>query len=134
MSLSDGERVLIVRMEFEKSDRFMAQADANASMGMWDVVANRIYYAVFHAAAGMFIHDGYEVRSHTGAVVVFGQKYVATGLFTGEDGRLYSKLQDLREKSDYNLVYQSNEEEMRPLIEKSKALVEKFKIVAGVVA
>ena len=55
-----------------------------------------------------------------------------TGIFTPEDGRLYAKLQDLREKSDYNLVYQSNQQEMKPLLEKSKGLIERIKAyVAG---
>lgn len=51
---------------------------------------------------------------------MFGQKYVIPGIFSADDGRLYAKLQDLREKSDYNLVYQSDEAEMAPLIEKTE--------------
>lgn len=63
---------------------------------------------------------------------MFGRRYVMTGIFTPEDGRLYAKLQDLREKSDYNLVYQSNQQEMNPLLEKSKGLIERIKAyVAG---
>ena len=58
---------------------------------------------------------------------MFGQKYVIPGIFTQEDGRLYAKLQDLREKSDYNLVYQSDETEMAPLIEKTKDLISRIK-------
>ena len=58
---------------------------------------------------------------------MFGQKYVIPGIFTQEDGRLYAKLQDLREKSDYNLVYQSDETEMAPLIEKTKDLFFRIK-------
>ncbi|MBO6030471.1 MAG: hypothetical protein J6Q22_03275 [Prevotella sp.] len=57
---------------------------------------------------------------------MFGRKYVMTGIFTPEAGRLYAKLQDLREKSDYNLVYQSNEQEMKPLLEKSKGLIDRI--------
>lgn len=51
---------------------------------------------------------------------MFGQKYVIPGIFSADDGRLYAKQQDLREKSDYNLVYQSSEDEMAPLIEKTE--------------
>ena len=72
--------------------------------------------------SALLIHDHIEVRSHKGAGLMFGQKYVIPGIFSAEDGRLYAKLQDLREKSDYNLVYQSDETEMAPLIEKTKDL------------
>jgi uncharacterized protein (UPF0332 family) len=127
MSLSQEERTIVVGLELEKADKFLAQANAVAALGIWDVVANRIFYAAFHAVSALLIHDHIEVRSHKGAGLMFGQKYVIPGIFSAEDGRLYAKLQDLREKSDYNLVYQSNEEEMAPLIEKTRDLIERVK-------
>lgn len=116
-----------IGLELEKADKFLAQADAVAALGIWDVVANRIFYAAFHAVSALLINDHIEVRSHKGAGLMFGQKYVIPGIFTSDEGRLYAKLQDIREKSDYNLVYQSNEEEMAPLIEKTKNLIERIK-------
>ena len=127
MSLSQEERTIVVGLELEKADKFLAQAEAVAALGIWDVVANRIFYAAFHAVSALLIHDHIEVRSHKGAGLMFGQKYVIPGIFSAEDGRLYAKLQDLREKNDYNLVYQSNEEEMAPLIEKTRDLIERVK-------
>ena len=127
MSLTQEERNIIVGLELEKSDRFISEADAIATMGLWDVVANRIYYAAFHAVSALLIHDHIEVRSHKGAGLMFGQKYVLPGTFPPEDGRLYAKLQDLREKSDYNLVYQSDESEMAPLMAMTKELINRIK-------
>ena len=131
MSLSQEERAIVVGLELEKADKFLSQADAVAQMGIWDVVANRIFYAAFHAVSALLIHDHIEVRSHKGAGLMFGQKYVIPGIFTQEDGRLYAKLQELREKSDYNLVYQSDESEMAPLIERTKDLVLRIKAKIG---
>lgn len=127
MSLSQEERAIVVGLELEKADKFLSQADAVATLGIWDVVANRIYYAAFHAVSALLINDHVEVRSHKGAGLMFGQKYVLPGIFTADDGRLYAKLQDLREKSDYNLVYQSDEAEMAPLLEKTKELISRIK-------
>ncbi|MBR1576496.1 MAG: nucleotidyltransferase domain-containing protein [Bacteroidales bacterium] len=89
----------------------------------------RSYSAAFHAVSALLINDHIEVCSHKGAGLMFGQKYVIPGVFTADDGRLYAKLQDLREKSDYNLVYQSNETEMAPLLEKTKDLVSRIKAI-----
>ena len=127
MSLSKEERAVVVGLEIEKADKFLSEADAIASMGLWDVVSNRIFYAAFHAVSALLIHDHIEVRSHKGAGLMFGQKYVLPGLFSTEDGRLYAKLQDIREKSDYNLVYQSDESEMSPLISQTKELISRIK-------
>ena len=128
MSLSQEERAIVVGLELEKADKFLAQAKAVAALGIWDVVANRIFYAAFHAVSALLINDHIEVRSHKGAGLMFGQKYVMPGIFSADDGRLYAKLQDLLEKSDYNLVYQSDEAEMAPLIEKTRDLIERIKI------
>ena len=46
---------------------------------------------------------------------MLGQHYVKEGTFPIEDAKLYSQLQTMREKGDYNCIYQTTEEEMRPL-------------------
>ncbi len=127
MSLTQKERDTIVALQLEKADRFMAEAETCADLQLWDVTSNRLYYSTFHAVAALLVHDGLEVRSHKGAGIIFGQKYITTGIFPVSDGRLYSKLQDLREKNDYNLVYRSTESEIRPLIEDAKSLIERIR-------
>lgn len=127
MSLSVEERNALIELRLETADRFLSEARKVADLGLWDLVANRIYYAAFHAVAALLIRDQFEVRSHNGAGLMFGKHYVRKGLFSAEDGKLYSKLQDLREKCDYNLIYQSDEREMRPLMEQTLNLVERIK-------
>ena len=58
-------------------------------------------------------------------MVLFGQHYVRTGVFDMVDGKLYSQLQTMREKGDYNCAYQTSEDEVVPLIEPANALVNK---------
>ena len=43
-----------------------------------------------------------------------------------EDGRLYSQLQTIREKGDYNCVYQTSEEEVLPMITPATNLIERI--------
>lgn len=57
---------------------------------------------------------------------MFGQHYVRTGIFNMEDGRLYSQLQTIREKGDYNCVYQTSEEEVLPMITPATNLIERI--------
>ena len=51
MRLQDTERQIMVNLEYERACTCFKQAEGNASMGFWDVVANRLYYAVFHAVS-----------------------------------------------------------------------------------
>lgn len=126
MGLTDEERKIIVNLELEKAQAIMAQIEALKNLGYWDNVANRLYYAIFHAVSALLIHDGHSVNTHKGVVVVFGQHYVRTGVFDIEDGRLYSQLQTIREKGDYNCVYQTSEEEVLPMIVPAQNLIEKI--------
>ena len=126
MKLTDEERSILVNMEYEKAVKFLEQAEGNAAMGFWDVVANRLYYSVFHAVMAMLINDGHKAGTHKGAILVFGQHYVKEGIFPIQDAKLYSQLQTMREKGDYNCVYQTSEEEIRPLIEPVRDFVMKI--------
>ena len=115
----------MVNLEYERACTCLKQAEGNASMGFWDVVANRLYYAVFHAVSALLIKDGYKVGTHKGAMLMFGQHYVRTGIFTAEDSKLYSNLQMMREESDYNCVYVTTAEEMQPLFEPVREFIAK---------
>lgn len=117
MKLTDEERRILVNLEYEKAVALLAQAEGNAGIGFWDVVANRLYYSVFHAVSALLINDGHKVGTHKGAILMFGQHYVKEGIFPIKDAKLYSQLQTMREKGDYNCAYQTSEDEMRPLIE-----------------
>ncbi len=72
------------------------------------------------------IHDRHEVSTHKGTMTMFGLHYVKTGKFTSEEAWLYTELQSLREKSDYNCVYVTTEKEMLPLFEPLKQFIEKI--------
>ena len=117
MSLTNEERTILVQREYEKSLAFYSQAQANAEIGLWDVVANRLYYSLFHAVSALLIKDKHKVGTHKGAVLMFGQHYVKTGVFPAEVGRLYSQLQSMREKADYSCTWEASEADVRPRIE-----------------
>ena len=125
MRLQEDERQIMVNLEYEKALSFLEQAEKVAAMNLWDVVANRLYYSIFHAVSALLIKDGYKVSTHKGTLLMFGQHYVKTGIFTAEDSKLYSNLQMMREESDYNCVYVTTSEEMQPLFEPVREFIAK---------
>ena len=102
MSLKEEERRIIVTLELERVDKTLKEMEVQLQNGLWGMVANRLYYALFHAVSALLISDGHEVGTHRGAVNRFSLYYVKEGIFSGEEGRLYSQLQSLREDEDYN--------------------------------
>lgn len=127
MSLKEEERQVMVTLELEKSDKTWAQLDVQLKAHLWDMAANRLYYALFHAVSALLIHDRHEVGTHRGAVNKFSLYYVKQGLFTKEEGRLYSRLQSLREEGDYNCAFDAGQDEVEEKIEPTWQLIDKIK-------
>ena len=125
MSLNNEERKIIVGLEIEKSRRTFAEIEILRQAGLWDNIANRLYYAAFHAVSALLINDGRPVGTHQGAVVMLHQHYVKTGILSKEDGAFYSQLQTLREKADYNCTYYATEEDTVPRIAEAAAFIDK---------
>lgn len=127
MSLNPEERKSVVTLEYEKACKTFNQVERLAEENMWDFVANRLYYALFHAVLALLINDGHSAGTHRGVVAMFGMHYVKTGIFSTDDGKLYSRLQTMREESDYNCAYQAEETDIRPNIEKVGLLIAKIR-------
>ena len=114
--MNEEDKKIAVQLLIEKSLRHMVQAKQNATLKNWDLVANRLYYSIFHAVTAMLLKDNIEVKTHKGRAQQFGQHYVLTGKFERDEGRLYNHLQKMREEADYNNIFTLTEEEAIDLI------------------
>ena len=125
MSLNDEERQILVNLEKEKALNTFAEIDILRQVGLWNNIANRLYYAAFHAVSALLIHDRHNFGSHQGAVICLHNYYVRTGILSKEDGAFYSQLQTMREKSDYSCTYYATEVDTAPRIEQTKQFIDK---------
>lgn len=126
MSLSDEERKIVIGLETEKARKTFAEIEILRQAGLWDNIANRMYYAAFHAVSALLISNGHIVGTHQGAVIMLHQHYIKTGILEKKYGTLYSRLQTMREQSDYNCTYNATEEEITPLITLTGEFIEKI--------
>lgn len=123
MSLSDEERMIMVEFEIEKAHRLIDQFPILEDAKLWDTLANRVYYAVFHAVTALLIKNGLHAASHQGVSVLFSKHFVKEGLIDVEYGSFFARLENMREKSDYTCLFETTEEEVLPMIPKAKELV-----------
>lgn len=114
MSLELEDRKTLVNLEFEKASSIMSQIQLFHQNKFWDTIANRLYYAVYHAVVALFIHDGIEVGTHKTTINRFGNYYVQKGIFTTQDGKLFSRLKSIREASDYTTTYSISQDTLEP--------------------
>ncbi len=127
MSLREEEREIVVRLEMEKADSTFAENEGLVEKGYWNTLANRLYYALFHAVSALLISDGREVGSHKGAAIRFHQYYVRTGIFSEDEGSFYSQMETLREKADYNCFFKVSEADVKARIETTRQMIEKVR-------
>lgn len=123
------QRRVAIELLIEKSDRNLQQAIVSAGLGYWDLVANRLYYSIFHVVTALLLKDGIKTKSHKGTSSQFGKYYVLSGKFGRDDGILYSRLQSMREKADYQNVFSLDDEIGNNLIAMTCDLQERIKRV-----
>ena len=63
---------------------------------------NRSYYAAFYAIKAVLALEEVDFRRHKDVIAYFNKTYVAAGMFPKELGRKTARLQQIREKSDYD--------------------------------
>ena len=129
MSLTDEERTIIVNLEIEKSLKFISEVPSLMNLKFWDTALNRLYYSIFHAASALLINDGNPVKTHKGISVVLGQQYVLKGILEPEDVKFYTRLQNLRERGDYNCAYNADEELITQLYPQASSFITKIKSI-----
>lgn len=64
-------------------------------------VANRLYYACFHAARAVLLSRGIDTKSHSGLIQQFGRVVVGSGDVSGADGSFLNDMYDYRQSADY---------------------------------
>ena len=127
MSLSDEERRIMVEVEIERAEKITEQFPTLQEQKYWDTLVNRMYFAAFHAVSALMIHNAIRIHTHRGALIAFNKDFVRTGVFSVEEGHLFSQLEGMRERGDYNCFIDATEEEVVPLVEPLKTLIAKIK-------
>jgi len=122
--MNEEERRVIVDQEMVKALKFLTDAEELARLEMWNVVANRAYYALYHAVMAMMVNDGFLPKTHSGLITEFGREYVITGKIDPKYSKVLSQMRSIRENCDYDVFYYTSKEEMEPVLITVRELIE----------
>ena len=131
MGLSEEDRKTMVRLEMERAHKFMKQADMVCELEQWDIAANRYYYACFHAVQALFIHNGLASRRHSGMLTQLGLHFIKTGIIEDRLGAFLTRMEQLREKGDYNCLFDVTKDELLTFVEPAQELVRVIEQLIG---
>lgn len=111
-----------IQYRIDRSVEVFQDARLLADNKRWRSCVNRLYYSCFHLINALLFQDGIVAKSHDGLKTKFLQQYIKTNLIDIEFGKLYSRLIDWRQESDYSVYVDFTEDDVVPLIKS----VEKF--------
>jgi uncharacterized protein (UPF0332 family) len=86
----------------KKADAALASAKRDFDAGGLDGAANRLYYAMFHAARAALLSIGEPIQGRHGTIIAqFGLRFCKDGPLPIELGRAINEAQELRIEGDY---------------------------------
>lgn len=110
-----------------RAEKALRSAKLLEENGEPEDAVSRAYYAMFHAARAILFSKGVKAKTHRGTISLFGEKIVKEGVLSREFADMLRKALDLRQKSDYELYAELNEERVEEVIKNARKFIEKIK-------
>lgn len=129
MGITEDEKKAIVAYRIERAQATIEKATVLTTLGYWNLVANRLYYAAFYAVTSLLISKGFQIKTHSGVQVLCNQELVSKNILSVEERRLYSRLFQMRQTGDYDDCFDWEREDVEPLIQPTQNLVIKIKSI-----
>ena len=121
--MNEDVRQNIVMYRMGKARQLVHDVDVLIENELWNSTINRMYYACFHAVSALLIKNGIEVKSHMGIRQAFGLHFVKAGKVSLEYGRIFSRIYDKRQSSDYDDFIDFTKEEVEKLYPQIKSFI-----------
>ena len=131
MSLTSEDRKVLVQLHLEKAHACLEDAEQLMRLESVSAAANRYYYAVFHAIHALFVEKGIQSKSHHGTNAQFHQFFIKTGVIEPKFGHFIAVMENMREKADYDVIYDVTREDieaLKPLAHELVQIIEQLLI------
>lgn len=126
MSLTKEERDIMKQLHLDKAHACLLDGEQLLKMESVSAAANRFYYAVFHAIHALFVIKGIQSKSHNGTIAQFNQHFVKTGIVDPKFSHFVAVMENMREKADYDVIYDVSREDLEALKPVAYELIQKI--------
>ena len=126
MSLTNEDRKVLTQLHLDKAHACLTEGEQLLALESVSAAANRFYYAVFHAIHALFVAKGIAAKSHHGTNSQFHQHFIQTGIIDPKFGHFLAVMENMREKADYDVIYNVSREDLEALKPIAYELVEQI--------
>ncbi len=117
-----GSQEDYIKSRIDRSNEIFDDAKLLAKNNRWRSCVNRLYYSSFHLVDALMTLDNITTKTHEGLKTKFFQLYIKSGKIESGYGKLYTKLIDWRQESDYSVFVDFEDNDVLPLIDKVEKL------------
>ena len=96
------EMTSLIHYRLDRANESIEEAKLLLENGHLHSSVNRLYYACFYAVSGLLLTEGLSSAKHSGTMALFERHWIKTEKVPRELGRLYRRLFNRRQKSDYD--------------------------------
>lgn len=104
-----------IKYRIEKSLEIFEDAKLLMNNNRWNSCVNRLYYSSFYLVSSLLHQNGIKAESHNGTKTQFNLHFIKTTIISNEQGRIYARLFDWRQESDYADFVEFDEETVKNL-------------------
>ena len=113
----------LIRYRKDKARETLDDARMLLRDGTPSSALNRIYYAMFYEVLALLHTKDLSSSKHTGVRALFNEHFVKAGIVPVELGRLFSRMYDFRQKSDYGDFVKIQPEKVSEWFEQAVAFI-----------
>lgn len=113
-----------IQYRIDRSAELFDDARLLSDNRRWRSCVNRLYYSTFNLVDALLTLDNVSTKTHDGLKTMFLQLYIKSGKIETDYGKLYSKLIDWRQESDYSVYVDFEDADVIPLIDQVEKLNE----------
>ena len=121
--LNPEEKKALITYRRQRAWEVLNESKEIAKLKFWNLMGNRLYYAVFHMGTALLLDRDLSSKTHSGLIHLLGSQFIAVGLLDKSYGRLISRLYELRQSGDYDDMFDATEQEVMPYFEKVESLL-----------
>lgn len=119
---------ILIKISFEKSDEAFETAKLALENNKLTSAQNRLYYAIFYALTALGYHQGFSTSKHTELLGWFNREFIyKNNIFSQEMSKISKDAYENRRKSDYEITYKPNKEDLLTSIPKTKDFIDSIK-------
>ena len=116
-----------MKTELEKilarAEDCLSDAQFNFEHDRLQVAVNRSYYCIFDCVRALLWDKEVFTKTHQGAHTKFNEMYIKTGLFDIKLGKMILFVFDLRQSSDYEILYELAETDAAIALENAQTFL-----------